>query len=57
MFTLGEEIAHSITHGIGVGLSIAGLVILVVIAAKYGDVYQVVSFSVYLFITVFKRRA
>jgi len=47
LFTLGEEIAHSITHGIGVGLSIAGLVILVVIAAKYGDVYQVVSFSVY----------
>jgi len=47
IFTLGEEIAHSITHGIGVGLSIAGLVILVVIAAKYGDVYQVVSFSIY----------
>ncbi len=47
LFTLGEEIAHSITHGIGVGLSIAGLVILVVIAAKYGDVYQVVSFSIY----------
>jgi len=47
LFTLGEEIAHSITHGIGVGLSIAGLVILVVIAVKYGDVYQVVSFSIY----------
>ncbi len=47
LFTLGEEIAHSITHGIGVGLSIAGLVILVVIAAKFGDVYQVVSFSIY----------
>ena len=47
IFTLGEEIAHSITHGIGVGLSIAGLVILVVIAAEYGDIYQVVSFSIY----------
>lgn len=47
LYTIGEEIAHSVTHGIGVALSIAGLVILVVIAAKYGDVYQVVSFSVY----------
>jgi hemolysin III len=47
LFTLGEEIAHSITHGIGVGMSIVGLVILVVLAAKYGDVYQIVSFSIY----------
>jgi len=30
--TLGEEIANSITHGIGAGLSIAALVILVVLA-------------------------
>ncbi len=47
LYTLGEEIAHSITHGVGVGLSIAGLVILVVLAARYGDTYQVVSFSIY----------
>ena len=47
LFTLGEEIAHSITHGIGVGLSIAGLVILVVMAARRGDAYQIVSFSIY----------
>ncbi|MBT3389831.1 MAG: hemolysin III family protein [Chloroflexi bacterium] len=46
-FTIGEEIAHSITHGIGAGMSIVGLVILVVLAAKYGDVYQIVSFSIY----------
>ncbi|GAF72614.1 unnamed protein product, partial [marine sediment metagenome] len=30
--SLGEEIANSITHGIGAGLSIAALVILVVLA-------------------------
>ena len=45
--TLGEEIANSITHGIGAALSIAALIILVVFAAKYGDVWRVVSFSVY----------
>ena len=45
--TLGEEIANSITHGIGAALSIAALVILVVFAAKYGDVWRIVSFSVY----------
>ncbi len=44
-----DEILNSITHGIGVLLSITGLVILVVIAAtsKQGDAWQVVSFSVY----------
>ncbi len=46
-FTLGEEIFHSITHGIGSGLSIAGLTLLVVLAALYGDVYQIVGFSVF----------
>ncbi|HQJ61472.1 MAG TPA: hemolysin III family protein, partial [bacterium] len=35
-YTLGEEISHSITHGIGAALSIAGLVISVVMAARTG---------------------
>jgi hemolysin III len=46
-YTLGEEIAHGITHGIGTGLSIAGLTLLLVLSILHGDVYQVVSFSVY----------
>jgi hemolysin III len=46
-YTLGEEIANSITHGVGAGLSIAGLTVLVVLAAIYGDVWRVVSFSIY----------
>lgn len=46
-FTLGEEIFHSITHGIGSGLSIAGLTLLVVLAILFGDVYQIVSFSIF----------
>lgn len=45
--SLGEEIANSITHGIGVALSIAGLVLLVVFASLYGDAWRIVSFSIY----------
>lgn len=45
--SLGEEIANSITHGTGVGLSIAALVILVVFAAKQSDAWKIVSFSIY----------
>lgn len=46
-YSLGEEIANSITHGIGAGLSIAGLVVLVVSAARLGDPWCVVSFSIF----------
>ena len=46
-FSLGEEIFHSITHGIGSGLSIAGLVILVVLAVLNGDIYQIIGFSIF----------
>ena len=46
-YTAKEEIANSLTHGIGAALSIAGLVVLVVLAAQYGDAWRVVSFSIY----------
>ena len=46
-YTFGEEIAHSITHGVGVILSIAGLILLLVPAVLYGNAYQIVSFSIY----------
>ncbi len=44
-----DEFLNSITHGIGILLSIAGLVLLVVFASirPYGDVWKVVSFSIY----------
>ncbi len=35
-YTLGEEIANSVTHGIGVALGIAALVVMVVKAALHG---------------------
>lgn len=34
-YSIGEEIANAITHGIGAGLSVAALVILIIRAAKY----------------------
>lgn len=46
-YTIREEIACSITHGIGAALSIAALVILVVLSAMGGDAWRVVSFSIY----------
>ncbi len=42
-----EEILSSVTHGIGAGLSTAALAILVTLAGLYGDVWRVVSFSIY----------
>lgn len=45
--SLKEEVANAITHGIGVGLAIAALVILVVFAARISDTWKVVSFSIY----------
>jgi len=47
VYSTGEEIANAITHGIGAVLAIAALVVLVVFAAIDGDVWHVVSFSVY----------
>jgi len=42
-----EEIANAISHGFGVGLAIAGTVVLLVFAALYSDVMGVVSASIY----------
>ena len=38
-----EEIANCVTHGVGLALSLAGLVALVVVASVYGGAWQVVS--------------
>ncbi|TDX45513.1 PAQR family membrane homeostasis protein TrhA [Orenia marismortui] len=46
-FTKGEEITNAILHGIGLGLAIAALVILVVFASISGDIWDIVSFSIY----------
>jgi hemolysin III len=46
-FTKKEEIANAITHGLGVLLSVAALVVLIVFALVDGNVWHVVSFSIY----------
>jgi hemolysin III len=46
-YSLKEEIAHSVTHGIGVLLSVIGLATLVVYSSQYGDVWHVVSSCIY----------
>ena len=46
-YTLGEEIAHAVTHGIGILLSVAGLALLVTFASLYGDVWHITSCSIY----------
>jgi len=45
--TIFEEIANSITHGLGFGLSIAALTILVVRASTEGDPWRIIAFSIY----------
>ena len=34
-YSIGEEIANAVTHGIGAGLSIAALVLLIIRVARY----------------------
>jgi hemolysin III len=46
-YTVGEEIANSITHGVGALLSLLGTSLLLYRAARDGTTLHVVSFSVY----------
>ena len=45
--TRGEEVLNVLTHGIGIGLAIAGLVLLVVYAAIAGDAWAIVSCAIF----------
>ena len=47
LYSVGEEIAHAITHGLGVVLAIAGLTVLVARATVYGNVWHIVSCSIF----------
>ena len=46
-YSLGEEIAHSLTHGLGAILSIGGLATMVTLAALRGNAWNVVSCSIF----------
>jgi hemolysin III len=46
-FSLAEEIAHGVSHGIGIVLAIAGLTALVTLASLHGDRWHVASSAIY----------
>lgn len=52
-YTMAEELFNSITHGVGAFLSIAALVVIVSFASISGDVWRIVSFSIYGFTLFF----
>lgn len=46
-FSLGEEIANAVSHGVGALLSISALVLLIVFSSLNGTWIHVVSFTIY----------
>lgn len=46
-YTRGEEIANVITHSLGAAMSAVALIALVVMSARYGNVWHIVSFTIY----------
>ncbi|HKL24711.1 MAG TPA: hemolysin III family protein [Desulfuromonadales bacterium] len=46
-YSPGEEIANSITHGVGLLLSIAGLVVLAVCASLFGNAWHLASCTIF----------
>ncbi|MCU0305510.1 MAG: hemolysin III family protein [Thermoanaerobaculales bacterium] len=46
-YTPGEELANSLTHGVGALLAVGGLAWLVTLAALRGDAWHVVACSIY----------
>jgi hemolysin III len=46
-YTLGEEIANAVTHGLGIGLSVAALTLLIVVSAIWGNAWHLGSSIAY----------
>jgi hemolysin III len=46
-YSIGEEIANSVTHGAGILLAIAGLAVMTAFAARNGTVWHVVACSIF----------
>lgn len=46
-YSIKEEIAHGVTHGIGVLMSVIGLAMLVEYSRRYGDAWHIVSSGIY----------
>lgn len=56
-YTLGEEIANSVIHGLGIGLSVAALVLLVAFAVLSGDSYKLAGAIVFGIALIFSYTA
>lgn len=46
-YSVGEEIANSITHGFGLVMAIAGLAVLAAFASVFGTTWHIVSVSIF----------
>lgn len=46
-YNIVDNVLSAVTHGIGFGLSVAGLVILIVVAAQSGSPMKIVCFTLY----------
>jgi hemolysin III len=46
-YSLGEEVANSVTHGIGIVLAIAGLAVLTAFAARNGTAWHVTASAIF----------
>lgn len=46
-FSVKEEIANSVTHGIGVLFSIAALIILIIYSSLHGSIWHIISFTIF----------
>ncbi len=46
-FTKGEELANSISHGLGAVFAIVALVLMAVFSTRYGTTWHIVSFVIY----------
>lgn len=46
-YSLGEEIANAVTHGLGVVLAIAGLAVMTAFAALYGDAWHITACAIF----------
>lgn len=46
-YSFGEEVANSVTHGIGIVLAIAGLAVLTAFSARNGNAWHVVASAIF----------
>ena len=46
-YSLGEEIANSVTHGVGAVLAVAGLAVLTAFAALHGNAWHITACAIY----------